>query len=65
LYQPPAISPETDCRGLNIFKLVIKSYEQYGTGLVQARTSGSSCFEEKKPIPSEAGVLGIITLRIF
>jgi metal transporter CNNM len=63
LYQPPAISPETSiAEALNIFQS--GSQKSSNMALVCMRPElATAALKRKKPIPSEAGVLGIITLE--
>jgi metal transporter CNNM len=63
LYQPPAISPETSiAEALNIFQA--GNQKSSNMALVCVRPElANAALKRKKPIPSEAGVLGIITLE--
>jgi metal transporter CNNM len=63
LYQPPAISPETSiAEALNIFQAGNQKASNMALVCVRPELA-TAALKKKKPIPSEAGVLGIITLE--
>lgn len=63
LYQPPAISPEASiAEALNIFQAGNQKASNMALVCVKPELANAA-LKKKKPIPSEAGVLGIITLE--